>query len=248
MRNCEFSESISTARNSNILSRIITIFLTILLGQKSHQEEPLTCEYGTNSYHLWPAHKYCFLYNVDLTMKNQNELYSFSGDYLTRMQTKAIRFWYSAVEFLPVDIFTAFPRLNGILIGDSSIAVVRDTLFNRYFTNIEYLYLGGNKIRYIEELAFVELIRLKWINLAMNEIEYLTKRMFHNNYKLEYISFYNNKIKMIHPQFFENLTNLKFVAFSRNDCVDEGFEKDDGTLALMSFKLRDCIDSCCNIE
>jgi Leucine-rich repeat (LRR) protein len=170
------------------------------------------------------------------------------------MQTKAIRFWYSAVEFLPVDIFTAFPRLNGIVIGESSLPVLRDTLFNRYFTNLEYLYLGGNRVRYIEAQAFVELIRLKWINLSYNLIEFLNRRIFHNNYKLEYISFYQNKIKMIHPQFFENLVNLQFVAFSGNDCVDEGFEKEVGgvqegtSLALMTFKLRDCFDNCCTIE
>jgi Leucine-rich repeat (LRR) protein len=179
-------------------------------------------------------------------MSDKNITFLFGGSE-ENQETTGVWFNFSpTIEFIPLQIFSEFPNVNGIIISNSNSSILKKGFFTREFRSIQYLDLAVNKIQHIEEVAFINLIELKWISLYSNQIQSIKTNMFSNNINLENINFYDNKIKMINPTFFENLHKLLEVDLSGNICVDSRFKKSDSSLSTMNKKLQNCFDNCLN--
>jgi Leucine-rich repeat (LRR) protein len=96
-------------------------------------------------------------------------------------------------------------------------------MFGPKFRQIEKLRHYQNKIKAIEEGAFVHLPNLVEIVLNGNQIESLSAKVFEKNRELKLVDLEGNKIKMIAPETFRNLNQLKFVHLGKNECVGKEY-------------------------
>jgi Leucine-rich repeat (LRR) protein len=199
--------------------------VTIIFANASATDvEDLHCDYLLWTDSVWPTHQICRVINVDLSFTQIDKKFNFSGSYQQKNDTRSVYFTkLPEVYFIPNDIFREFPSLNGLGVLESDMDVVKDDLFSSDFVNIEFLYLGRNKITTIESEAFYELINLKWLALWRNRIVELHLPLFKTNHKLERIGLSFNKITMIHPNLFKKLKHLKLVELSLNSCVNKDF-------------------------
>jgi hypothetical protein len=164
--------------------------------------------FGTDSWYLWPTFKRCFVSNKDFPSSAKNQSYSFTGSTEEKNNTTAVYFYgRSIIDFIPLEILTEFPNINGIMIYYSNIPTLKEGFFTKYFKDIQYLNLWNNKISKIEEFALIYFTELKWIRLFSNQIESLKTNIFKNNHKLEFIDLNSNKIKIINPKLFANLND-----------------------------------------
>ncbi len=185
----------------------------------------LECSYGTcNWYSLWPEFQYCKLSEIDLSKSFESQVHSFTGS--TSQKSWATAVWFldsSQIDFIPKQILEEFPNLNGLIIYECNLPVLKNDLFPEEFVVLEYLKLGYNKIISIEPFAFQNLENLKWLSLEGNEIQSLPFNLFQKNPKLFYLDFIINQINSISPSLLKNLNQLKRVHFYDNKCVDENF-------------------------
>jgi hypothetical protein len=64
---------------------------------------------------FWPAHRFCFTFSVDYSAKFEAEKHSFSGSPSQKSEAKTFYIRESPqVDFIPSDILSEFPNLNGI--------------------------------------------------------------------------------------------------------------------------------------
>jgi Leucine-rich repeat (LRR) protein len=183
----------------------------------------LECYYKTWFPILWSSHKYCHTLSVDYSAKFENEKHSFSGNFSEKSELKTFYISRSAqLEFIPRDILTEFPNLNGLVINQCNLPTLRTGLFKADFDKIEHWRLESNKIELIQPGVFQNLNRMKWISLDDNNLQTLPHRLFKYNPNLVYISLANNQINSIHPNFFEALHNLKMIDLrGENVCIQK---------------------------
>jgi Leucine-rich repeat (LRR) protein len=207
----------------------------------------LNCEYRTNQFHLWPTFKECGVVNKNFLLSDKNAKIIITGSTAEKRDTTAVAFYKSSsIEFIPLEILTEFPNLNGIKIWISNIPILREGFFTEQFEVIQYLYLVALGITQIEENAITNLTELKWIYLHSNQIESIKNKIFKNNKKLEYIDFSENQIKMINPSLFVNLNSLAEVRIFNNNCVSKEFKKSDRSSAKINDGLKKCYNNCNN--
>jgi Leucine-rich repeat (LRR) protein len=192
---------------------------------------------------MWPNHLSCFLNNLALK-RTGNSKFEIQINERQKYGTKSVTFWKcQPVEFIPIEILRAFPNLNALDINGSRIPTIRESFFNSNFKMVQYLYLGRNKIKSIDEAAFSSLTELKWICLSGNEIEEIPHRIFRNNPKLEFIDLDKNKIKLLHPGLFAGLQCLSEIWLKKNPIVSADFKTSDFTLMEMSETLKPLFDN-----
>jgi hypothetical protein len=120
------------------------------------------CQYENSSYPLWPSHTYCLTRSYDYSAKFESEKHTFVGTPTQKSETTA--FWIHRsvqVDFVPVDIFSQFPNLNGLGINKCNLPILKSSLFKPEFQKIQYLSLKSNRIQSIEPNAFQYLNKLK---------------------------------------------------------------------------------------
>jgi hypothetical protein len=190
----------------------------LLILKTSALGRELVCAYDYNygSYALWPPFKLCKLSSVDLSESHKTMDHSFSGTPEQKSATTVLEFNRSPnIEFLPKEISTEFPNLNGVIIENCNLPTVKNDLFTKDFSAIQYLFLQSNKIETVEANAFQHLTKLRWIHLADNPLHKLPFQIFKNNLELIVIWFPNNKISSITPDFFKNLDKVTNGQFQR---------------------------------
>ncbi len=227
-------------------SRFILILFVCLLTGAAYGRE-LRCEYTNCRYTLWPKHKCCLTDQNDFSSKFSTEPHSFSGYPSEKSETKTLWIHRSQkVDFIPLDIFSEFPNLNGLQIDDTNLPTLKAELFKAELENIKYLFLPWNAIRSIEPSAFQYLTKLKWINLRYNSLQSLPNQIFQNNPDLMYIGLEWNSINSIHPNFFDGLNRLKQIEFRFNDCSQADFGCKECLLTQADIKshLQGCFDNC----
>ncbi len=99
----------------------------------------LTCTYGMTPYILWPSHPYCIMQYVDFSSNFKSQIHSFSGSASQRSEVKVVRIENSPrVDFIPVEVFSEFPNLNGFYLYQSNLpATIKSGFFTRDFKKIE---------------------------------------------------------------------------------------------------------------
>jgi hypothetical protein len=205
------------------------------------------CRWETISYQMWPSHYRCNvnLESDDLMLKDKDGESAFIGNSNDKNRATAVGFYFThQVEFVPNEIFQAFPNLEGLVIWSCKIPVLKEGLFTSEFKSLQYLYLGSNEIENIEKDTFVELVNLKWIALYGNRIEFLNHQLFANNPKLERINFSNNKIIAITPNFFDPLKKLIEIDLEGNECIDKFLETAKSSWSFLKLKYHTCFDNC----
>jgi hypothetical protein len=142
----------------------------------------------------------------------------------------------SNVEFIPRQILSDFPKLNGLIIQRcSNFRIVKNDLLSEDFRAIEYLELFNNSIETVEATALQHLRKLKWINLNGNQIQALPFQIFQNNPEI------------ITPDLFKNLNKLQHVNFGiHNRCVNRSFGCYSGSCSVNQSQLDSGLLSCYN--
>jgi Leucine-rich repeat (LRR) protein len=206
----------------------------------------IECRYGNWSDTLWAAHKYCETASIDYSANIETEKHSFSGSASKKIEVKTFEISGSLkVDFIPLDILSEFPNLNGISIVFYNLPALKSGFFKSELEKIEYLDLKGNQIETIEPNAFQHLIKLKWVLLSTNKLQALSHKLFENNPGLIYMDLRNNQINSIHPNFFDGLQKLKLVKLSGNLCIqsDIGCETCLITEDDLKKELKSCFDN-----
>jgi hypothetical protein len=211
----------------------------------------LECTYQTWYFALWPFHKYCGSDQADYSARFESEKHSFSitGSAAQKSEINTFYIQNSAqVDFIPLDVLSEFPNLNGIAITGSNLPTLKSGLFREEFNKIEFLDLKSNQVEVIEAGAFQYLVKLKWIRLGDNKLQTLSYWLFVNNPDLTFIGLWGNKIASIHPNFFDGLLNLKFIVFEKNLCIDVriGCETCSVSQADLKNHLGKCFANCSN--
>jgi hypothetical protein len=211
-------------------------------------EREIECIYMTSStYPLWPLVHCCFSSrSIDYTEFFKTAKHSVDGDEFDKRETKMFMISRATIDFIPLEILTEFPNLNGIYFDRCWQPTVKSGLFTAEFRNIEFLHLGENNINLIEPEAFQHLVKLKWISLQWNDLKTLSHKLFRNNTDLIYINLKGNGINSIHPSFFDGLSKLKLVDFRENLCTRDqiGCKTCLITQADLQNKLKKCFDNC----
>jgi hypothetical protein len=232
------------------LFRLYLFFLLTLSSPTSGRE--LTCDYDTDTYAMWPKFNYCKVSSVDLSEGFKTVEQSFSGTPEQKAATSVVKFEsLDRIDFLPKQILSDFPRLNGIIIENcKTFTTLRNDLFSEDFGAIQYLGFYKNQIATIEADAFQHLPNLKRINLSHNQLRSLPHQIFKNNSELAYIGIYGNKINSITPDFFQNLNELQYVDFENNQCIHREFgcvsRYCSVSQSQLNSELADCYNNCLN--
>jgi hypothetical protein len=209
----------------------------------------IQCAYRTYSgFTLWPNIISCRTLHADFSAKFEIEKHSFYITGSSVSKSSINTFWiYGSpqLDFIPLDILTEFPNLNGLFIDVVNLPTVKSGLFKPELQRIEYLRLYGT-IESIEPEAFQYLINLKWVYLYRSNIQTLPYQIFKNNPDLFYI-YLGGKINSIHSSSFDSLNKLKLIDFSRNNgCINDkiGCETCLITHSDLRGKLQGCFDNC----
>jgi hypothetical protein len=223
-----------------------------MTGAASGRQLQCTSE-TINDLTLWPSFKRCYTNQVDYSARFEKEKHSFyiTGSSVQKSEVNAFYIQSSAqVDYIPLDILSEFPNLNGLRISFCDLPIVKSGLFKEELQKLEYLDLATNKIESIEPEAFKFLIKLKWIRLGWNKLQTLPYRLFKNNPDIIFINFFNwNKINSIHPNFFDGLQKLKLIDFTLNEgCINGeiGYETCLISQSDLKGKLQGCFDNCSN--
>jgi hypothetical protein len=180
-----------------------------------------------------------------LSSTARNDKFSFDGSPDQKNATKTLWFIFqkTAIDFLPTDILSEFPNLDGLIFSWGNWPILLPSFFTSHFKRIQHLYLDPCNIEILDENAFAELTELKWISIWKNPITYLKRDTFQHNLKLEYLSVTATRIQMINSRFFDNLSSLKEIQFSDNFCVNASlvkpFTRNDITRTFQS-----CFENC----
>ncbi|XP_022782216.1 leucine-rich repeat-containing protein 15-like [Stylophora pistillata] len=88
----------------------------------------------------------------------------------------------------------------------------KPTLINRCF----YRLLQNNKIAFLPEGLFDNLVNLKWLRLQNNNITFLPEGLFDNLVNSKGLRLENNKITFLPEGLFDNLVNLEWLRVQNN--------------------------------
>ncbi len=186
------------------------------------EKRPISCNYNGVK---WDQKTTCFVTEHSLKMPNNDSIiqYRFSGTEDQKEEATAVYFEGSlSVDFVPFEMFENFPKLDAIAFQKSEIPMITNKLFGgQNFKQIKELRLNDDKIRFIENKAFVDLKKLEKIDLTSNKIRSINKETFAQNKKLREVIFTGNEIKLIHPEAFLNQINGVHVVMFGNECFDD---------------------------
>jgi Leucine-rich repeat (LRR) protein len=188
------------------------------------ENRTISCNYNGVD---WDQKTTCFVTEERFKMPNNDSIisYKFSGTEDKKENATAVYFELSlTVNFVPFEIFENFPKLDSIAFTKSEIPMIKSNLFGgQNFEQIKELRLNEDKIRVIENGAFVDLKNLEKIDLTNNKIRSINKETFAQNKKLREAILTGNEIKLIHPKAFLNQKYVFVVMFGNKCFGDETF-------------------------
>lgn len=120
------------------------------------------------------------------------------------------------VKFLPTNLASVFPNLEGIQIYNCSVKSIDEYHF-KSLSKLTILDLRYNKIEDTDSDAFADLASLKILQLSFNRIRSLSKSTFTGLKALKRLYLYNNEIQFLHPEAFDLLVNIERIDLDYNE-------------------------------
>lgn len=159
------------------------------------------------------------------------------------VNSKAIQFSNSQVEFIPKEIYAKFPNLESLGIVESIVKIQGQDFFNGS-GSLKKLDLKFNKLQYLPDDTFNLLPNLEMLKLFGNQLEYIGRDLFSKNSKLVFIDLQQNNVNMIDPRTFDTLTNLKYFWMKGNICSNKNFEfNNDDQLDVLKKVIKRCFEN-----
>ncbi|ESO85110.1 hypothetical protein LOTGIDRAFT_168136 [Lottia gigantea] len=106
--------------------------------------------------------------------------------------------------------------MKNLNLSDNDLEQIPAFFFNQSYTELEYLDISDNDIRFIENGAFTGLNNLVFLDLSWNLIEVLSDLVFEDLDNLVHLDLGNNMIAAIEPATLGNLTALQELHLNYN--------------------------------
>lgn len=182
----------------------------------------------------FPTFDYEFLVEKFPKLKSMNiegreERYDESTDPKTPLSTANGRLMVPEfIEILTINNFgTKLTQLSPSLISSvlklkdfelsiNEIEEIPQKFFHRN-SELEHIYLGGNRIAKVEEILLFNLPELKTFKIQNNNLGYIPSRFFSRNPKLESVVLAYNRITLLAGNMFENNRMLKSISILQNE-------------------------------
>jgi hypothetical protein len=127
----------------------------------------------------------------------------------------ALKFSSCKLETIPKSVFERLPSLLCIMTTTPGVATIEDGTFSGA-SNLQFLYLPGNRIKKLNSKAFSGASNLNEINLTDNEIEVVAEDAFEGLEHLESLSLSRNQIAFFGQSTFAPMTDLMNLDISGN--------------------------------
>ncbi|XP_013774961.2 leucine-rich repeat and fibronectin type III domain-containing protein 1-like protein [Limulus polyphemus] len=108
-------------------------------------------------------------------------------------------------------------NLESFIVKDSDLHFVTDK-FNQFLTKkMIFFTISNNKIKYIDDKAFTNLMGIEIFDISGNGISELKRSMFPRPAsKLNFLNLAVNNLQMLPEDFFEDMPSLKFLLLQEN--------------------------------
>lgn len=122
----------------------------------------------------------------------------------------------SELNVLERGTFQDLEKLRVLCLRNNSLKIFPKNVVSS--TNIEELYVEDNGLETIEQLAFINMPKLRKVNFSGNKLTtFIVPTLFGtNSLKIDRLSFGRNQLTAIHSNTFELLPNLKYLFLDQN--------------------------------
>lgn len=161
----------------------------------------LVCEIISSDWYIIGVIETCHTHNANITMQDQNitgvlsvsnqTTENFTGDDVKGLITR-----FQTVKYMPKGL-------------------------DKFFSNLQGIWIQHSKLTAIEKSDFETLPNLKFIYLGYNELTTLNSDLFSYNVELLYVNMINNSLTSVEDKTFDKLTKLEHLDFSYNPCINE---------------------------
>ncbi|RMZ99343.1 insulin-like growth factor-binding complex acid labile subunit, partial [Brachionus plicatilis] len=127
------------------------------------------------------------------------------------------------IESIEVDAFSIDKRsyygpglIEKLDLSFNKLVHLNESIFS-YLTNLRYLIISHNRLRYIDPAVFQGVNYLISLDLRLNKLENLTFLTSRNFSELRHLRLANNQIEFLRPGQFMHLKSLNFLDLSANN-------------------------------
>lgn len=117
-------------------------------------------------------------------------------------------------KYLPINLAGWSPNLKGITFFDCAISSIGDHF--KGLQELIELHLSSNHIESITSDAFIDNVKLEWLNLGSNKLTSVSSEQFKSLSNLRVLDIKENQIEALKSPVFDGLTNLQELNLSHN--------------------------------
>jgi Leucine-rich repeat (LRR) protein len=101
-------------------------------------------------------------------------------------------------------------------------------------------------LKRLENEAFHNLHKLKYLSIAQNQIENLDSNVLGEAENLKYLDISNNFLCFVHKNLIDKMQNLDFLFASESNCIDKDFEITGNVSVIVEAHFNRCNRRCEN--
>ncbi|XP_078377584.1 uncharacterized protein LOC144660727 [Oculina patagonica] len=178
------SSVLGSISSHNLFNKIYAV--TIRLDKEGNYSCVATNKYGTDERDFLVVfadcgppcnHGYAFLRGNFLSCHDASpkEIIQCASTITNELSLRFLR----NISNLPVGIFSNFPNLRQLDLGNSNVENLAEKIFSS-LTYLQILYLSSNAITVLPKNVFANLVNLKWLHLSSNAITAPPEKVFDN--------------------------------------------------------------------
>lgn len=164
-----------------------------------------------------------------------NRLTAFKGEFFRNLGSDAslgttlevLDLTNNELSYLFPSSFRIHPHLQQLMAGGNRFSFFPAELISS-LQYLEYIDLGHNSLRSVEDFDFASLPRLRTLILSHNELETISELAFQNSTQLQILDISGNKIERLSERTFEGLVRLEMLNLENNlisELPDSIFER-----------------------
>ena len=164
-----------------------------------------------------------------------NRLTAFKGEFFRNLGSDAslgttlevLDLTNNELSYLFPSSFRIHPHLQQLMAGGNRFSFFPAELISS-LQYLEYIDLGHNSLRSVEDFDFASLPRLRTLILSHNELETISELAFQNSTQLQILDVSGNKIERLSERTFEGLVRLEMLNLENNlisELPDSIFER-----------------------